>query len=281
MKTKNILFAITMAVTMSIPFIACKGDTEIQDQEYRNILKELMTDETVTASMNFSMEEQRTQLISILLSYGVEQSVAESETDKFMNEIMIDLNIEHFLPYCKKHLSLDELNELKKLYSNERYQELNRMCLEATMRGQASYLSAIQNAVTSFYWGNTPDPIARSGGYSDRYLALCGKYVQVTAADAMINNIMNLITENLGTTEDSKRIANGLSDYFKENITTLFANIYYGTLNEQDLNDLINYTQQPAMQKFLKANAERGMHMEEYMNMTSKKIEEFLGKFIK
>lgn len=146
---KRTLFLAMMLLTTPILPIACssEGNTAQQeekkekketqenlqgeDKEYAQILKDLMTDETVAAAMNMSMKETEDALVQMLTANGIERSEAEAKVDRFVNEIMVDLNIKHFLPYCKKHLTMQELKEVKEIYNNKEYQKLNSMTLEA------------------------------------------------------------------------------------------------------------------------------------------------------
>ena len=144
-----------------------------EDKEYAQILKELMTDETVAAAMNMSMKDTEDALVQMLTANGIERSEAEAKVSRFMNETMVDLNIKHFLPYCKKNLTMEELKEVKEIYSNKEYQKLNSMTLEAQMKHMRHLEATMSQAVISIMSGEAPEPVERNAGYSDRYMSLC------------------------------------------------------------------------------------------------------------
>ena len=247
-----------------------------EDKEYAQILKELMTDETVAAAMNMSMKETEDALVQMLTANGIERSEAEAKVDRFVNEIMVDLNIKHFLPYCKKHLTMQELKEVKEIYNNKEYQKLNSMTLEAQKKNMRHLEALMSQAVISIMSGEAPEPVDRNAGYSDRYMSLCKECLEVTNADMLVDNVLSQMSMAMGGNEESNKAIEALGKYFKENFATMYANMYYGTLNEEDLEKVIGYTKKPAMQKFMQANLERSKNLEGYINDVNSKVNEFI-----
>ncbi|MBQ3243412.1 MAG: hypothetical protein IJB01_02280 [Bacteroidaceae bacterium] len=291
---KRTLFLAMMLLTTPILPIACssEGNTAQQeekqekketlenlqgeDKEYAQILKDLMTDETVAAAMNMSMKETEDALVQMLTANGIERSEAEAKVDRFVNEIMVDLNIKHFLPYCKKHLTMQELKEVKEIYNNKEYQKLNSMTLEAQKKNMRHLEALMSQAVLSIMSGEAPEPVDRNAGYSDRYMSLCKECLEVTNADMLVDNVLSQMSMAMGGNEESNKAIEALGKYFKENFATMYANMYYGTLNEEDLEKVIGYTKKPAMQKFMQANLERSKNLEGYINDVNSKVNEFI-----
>lgn len=251
-------------------------DLQGEDKEYAQILKDLMTDETVAAAMNMSMKETEDALVQMLTANGIERSEAEAKVDRFVNEIMVDLNIKHFLPYCKKHLTMQELKEVKEIYNNKEYQKLNSMTLEAQKKNMRHLEALMSQAVISIMSGEAPEPVDRNAGYSDRYMSLCKECLEVTNADMLVDNVLSQMSMAMGGNEESNKAIEALGKYFKENFATMYANMYYGTLNEEDLEKVIGYTKKPAMQKFMQANLERSKNLEGYINDVNSKVNEFI-----
>lgn len=249
---------------------------ELLDEGYTRILKELMTDEIVAAAMNMSMKESEDALVQMLTANGIERSEAEAKVSRFMNETMVDLNIKHFLPYCKKHLTTQELKEVKEIYNNKEYQKLNSMTLEAQKKNMRHLEALMSQAVLSIMSGEAPEPVERNAGYSDRYMSLCKECLEVTNADMLIDNVLSQMSMAMGGNEESNKAIEALGKYFKENFATMYANMYYGTLNEEDLEKVIGYTKKPAMQKFMQANLERSKNPEGYINDVNSKVNEFI-----
>lgn len=247
-----------------------------EDKEYAQILKDLMTDETVAAAMNMSMKESEDALVQMLTANGIDRTEAEAKVSRFMNEIMVDLNIKHFLPYCKKHLTMQELKEVKEIYNNKEYQKLNSMTLEAQMKHMRHLEATMSQAVLSIMSGEAPEPVERNAGYSDRYMSLCKEFLEVTNADMLIDNVLSQMSMAMGGNAESNKAIEALGKYFKENFATMYANMYYGTLNEEDLEKVIGYTKKPAMQKFMQANLERSKNLEGYINDVNSKVNEFI-----
>lgn len=247
-----------------------------EDKRYAQILKDLMTDETVAAAMNMSLKETEDALVQMLTANGIERSEAEAKVSRFMNETMVDLNIKHFLPYCKKNLTMEELKEVKEIYNNKEYQKLNSMTLEAQMKHMRHLEATMSQAVISIMSGEEPEPVERNAGYSDRYMSLCKECLEVTNADMLVDNVLSQMSMAMGGNAESNKAIEALGKYFKENFATMYANMYYGTLNEEDLEKVIGYTKKPAMQKFMQANLERSKNLEGYINDVNSKVNEFI-----
>lgn len=293
MKKRTLFLAMMLLATSILP-IACssEGNTAQQeekqekketlenlqgeDKEYAQILKDLMTDETVAAAMNMSLKETEDALVQMLTANGIERSEAEAKVDRFVNEIMVDLNIKHFLPYCKKHLTMQELKEVKEIYNNKEYQKLNSMTLEAQKKNMRHLEALTSQAVLSIMSGEAPEPVERNAGYSDRYMSLCKECLEVTNADMLVDNVLSQMSMAMGGNEESNKAIEALGKYFKENFATMYANMYYGTLNEEDLEKVIGYTKKPAMQKFMQANLDRSKNLEGYINDVNSKVNEFI-----
>ena len=225
---KRTLFLAMMLLTTPILPIACssEGNTAQQeekqekketlenlqgeDKEYAQILKDLMTDETVAAAMNMSMKETEDALVQMLTANGIERSEAEAKVDRFVNEIMVDLNIKHFLPYCKKHLTMQELKEVKEIYNNKEYQKLNSMTLEAQKKNMRHLEALMSQAVLSIMSGEAPEPVDRNAGYSDRYMSLCKECLEVTNADMLVDNVLSQMSMAMGGNEESNKAIEAL-----------------------------------------------------------------------
>ena len=227
---KRTLFLAMMLLTTPILPIACssEGNTAQQeekqekketlenlqgeDKEYAQILKELMTDENVAAAMNTStiLKESNDALVQMLTANGIERSEAEAKVDRFVNEIMVDLNIKHFLPYCKKHLTMQELKEVKEIYNNKEYQKLNSMTLEAQKKNMRHLEALMSQAVLSIMSGEAPEPVDRNAGYSDRYMSLCKECLEVTNADMLVDNVLSQMSMAMGGNEESNKAIEAL-----------------------------------------------------------------------
>lgn len=285
MKTKvRFLTLILFAAFVSIVSCSSGNNTENsadnskEDAEYTAILKELMTNETVAEAMNLNMKESKDILVEMLTSRGVEQSEAEETVNTFINDILVDINIKYFLPYCKKYLTLDELKKVRELYNNAEYQRVNRQSLVANKNNMYYIESALSQAMNCILANVTPEPVERRIGYSDSYLALCNEYCKATHADAIVDNIIPQLAMAMGNNNESKRVANSLASYMKDNFDILLANMMYGSLNEEEIKTLISYTKKSEMQKFLKANMERSKNMDAYLNEVNAKYQEFIEK---
>ena len=250
-----------------------------EDKEYSAALKELLSDETVSAMMNNGSEELRENLVMILIQNGLERETAEAETDKFINEVVFDINIKHFMPYCKKHLTIEELGEMKKI--NAECHELNMMCLEASKKNEGYYENEINKAIMSIAVGDKPAKVERKANYSDRYLALCSEYAETSGATTMINSIMDQLSSMMGSSEEEKEVIKQFGVFIEENFNTMFANIYYGVLSEKDLEELVAYTKVPVVQKYVKAGTEYSKNMEGYAKEVMTKTEKFITEHSK
>lgn len=297
MKKRTLFLAMMLLATSILP-IACssEGNTAQQeekkeekkekketqenqqgeDKEYAQILKELMTDENVAAAMNTSMKDAEDALVQMLTANGIERSEAEAKVDRLMNETIEDLNIKHFLPYCKKHLTIQELKEVKEIYNTKEYQKLNSMTAEAQMKHMRHLEATMSQAAISIMSGEEPEPVERNAGYSDRYMSLCKEFIEVTNFDTLMDNFMSQMSMAMGGNEESNKAIEALGKYFKENLATMYANMNYGIINEEDLEKLIGYTKKPAMQKFMQANLERSKNLEGYINDVNSKVNEFI-----
>ena len=295
---KRTLFLAMMLLTTSILPIACssEGNTAQQeekkeekkekketlenlqgeDKEYAQILKELMTDENVAAAMNTStiLKESNDALVQMLTANGIERSEAEAKVSR-LNETIVDMNIKHFLPYCKKHLTMQELKEVKVIYNTKEYQKLNSMTTEAQIKHMRHLEATMYQAMKSIMSGEEPEPVERNAGYSDRYMSLSKECLEVINADMLIDNFLSQMSMAMGVNAESNK-AKALGKYFKENLATVCANLFYDTLNEEDLEKVVGYIKKPAMQKFMQANLERSKNLEGYINDVNSKINEFI-----
>ncbi len=248
-----------------------------EDKEYAQILKELMTDENVAAAMNTStiLKESNDALVQMLTANGIERSEAEAKVSR-LNETIEDLNIKHFLPYCKKHLTMQELKEVKEIYNTKEYQKLNSMITEAQMKHMRNLEATTFQAMISIMSGEEPEPVERNAGYSDRYMSLCKECLEVTNADMMIDNVLSQMSMAMGGNAESNKAIEAFGKYFKENLATVYANMCYDTLNEEDLEKVVGYTKKPAMQKFMQANLERSKNLEGFINDMNSKMKELI-----
>lgn len=252
-----------------------------EDKEYMRLLNELMMDETVSASINLSMQETGKELVSMLVSSGVEYNDAVARVRKFTEEIMIGINIRHFLPYCKKHLTIEELASIKELYGNEEFQRVNRLSLEAQGKSMRHLEKTMTQAVTSIIAGETPARVERSSAYDDSYLELCSSYSKAVKVNALMDNVAAMMSQAMGNDEKSNRIAQGLKEYIATNLDTMLANAYYGIFSKSDLENLISYIGKPEMQKFLEANHERSKHMDDYYKELTAHMKRFVEENMK
>lgn len=264
MKKVN-LFAILSLVFV---VLAC-GNTKKEEQEtneYGNVLKEMFSNEAIQKSMNFGLDEMKQNLVPTFLNMGLDQETAEAKIDNLMDNI-IDLYIEEMTPYVEKHMTLEELNSCCELYSNDKYQVVLNKGFDASAFNLDMHEQELryQEVVNAILMGEEPMPVARSAGYDDDYLALCNEYAAELEMDMMVEGFLNFFADNTpGIDSDvSQKLIEKYTRYMNENYGTELANIYYGYLDEQDINLMIEIAKKPEMKKFQEASKDFINNMDE------------------
>ena len=170
-------------------------------------------------------------------------------------------------PAFRKYVSLDDLNELERIYSDPRYEGMLQRSAKVISEVKqspeyAQFFTHFSAAMQTLAAGGTPEPLPAYASISKEYRQLFHTYyVESQIGEAMngaFKPILGMLEQSLienGSKNAETMVATVIS-YISDNMETLYLNIFSKTFTQNDLHLLIEASASPAQKHTMEATME-------------------------
>lgn len=170
-------------------------------------------------------------------------------------------------PAFRKYVSLDDLNELERIYSDPRYEGMLQRSAKLISEVKQSpeytqFITLFSAALQTLAAGGTPEPLPAYASISKEYRQLFHTYyVESQIGEAMneaFKPIVGVLEQSLidNGSKDAKSITASVVTYISDNMETLYLNIFSKAFTQEDLNLLIEASASPAQKHTMEATKE-------------------------
>ena len=170
-------------------------------------------------------------------------------------------------PAFRKYVSLDDLNELERIYSDPRYkgmlQRSAKVISEVKQSPEyAQFITYFSTAMRKIALGNKPEPLPVNASISEEYRQLFHTYyVESQIGEAMngaFKPILGMLEQSLieNGSKNAETMVATVASYISDNMETLYLNIFSKTFTQDDLHLLIEASASPAQKHTMEATKE-------------------------
>ena len=170
-------------------------------------------------------------------------------------------------PAFRKYVSLDDLNELERIYSDPRYEGMLQRSAKVISEVKqspeyAQFITHFSAALQTLAAGGTPEPLPVNASISEEYRQLFHTYyVESQIGEAMneaFKPIVGMLEQSLTDNgiKNAKTIVASVMTYISDNMETLYLNIFSKAFTQEDLNLLIEASASPAQKHTMEATKE-------------------------
>ena len=170
-------------------------------------------------------------------------------------------------PVFRKYVSIDDLNELERIYSDPRYQGMLQRSAKVLPEVKqspeyAQFITYFSTAMRKIALGNKPEPLPVNASISEEYRQLFHTYyVESQIGEAMneaFKPILGMLEQSLieNGSKNAETMVATVASYISDNMETLYLNIFSKTFTQDDLHLLIEASASPAQKHTMEATME-------------------------
>ena len=170
-------------------------------------------------------------------------------------------------PAYRKYVSLDDLNELERIYSDPHYQGMMQRSAKVLSEVKqspeyAQFITYFSTAMRKIALGNKPEPLPVNASISEEYRQLFHTYyVESQIGEAMngaFKPILGMLEQSLieNGSKNAETMVATVASYISDNMETLYLNIFSKTFTQDDLHLLIEASASPAQKHTMEATME-------------------------
>ena len=170
-------------------------------------------------------------------------------------------------PAFRKYVSLDDLNELERIYSDPRYEGMLQRSAKVISEVKQTpeytqFITHFSAALQTLAAGGTPEPLPAYASISKEYRQLFHTYYVESQIGEALNEAFKPAVKTLeqslidNGSKDAKSITASVVTYISDNMETLYLNIFSKAFTQEDLNLLIEASASPAQKHTMEATKE-------------------------
>lgn len=220
-----------------------------------------------------SSDVTSTQQLEEKLRPLIEQAIPDNPNEanillkRYVNTQLMSDIVDIFEPAFRRHISVEELQELARIYSNPRYAEIQNKMVTAFNNLQSSrefenLQASMGTAMQAIANGKKPQPYVMNMYVPEEYKEKFNHYYRASKMEELINqsfagvaDIINTQLRNNGVS-NAEQITTQLMEYLKGSMPSIMMQLVYRSLTESDLQMLIDASCSPAYQHTVDAVSE-------------------------
>ena len=236
----------------------------VQADAYRDALSEYLKKKNIAQEQEIYVE----MITPLAKQLFPDDEKATSALAEYFSSQLVDDIIDLNEPVYRKHMSIADLQELGKLYSDPRMADIEKRSAEIASAMQkseefAAYMQNIQTAFMEILSGNPmPEDMHLPAEISPAYYETFMQYYKNSRMDEMMNTSMRTVFEaaksmlQKNNLPDIDKKVQDLTDYSVRNIPNVVAMVMHKTITMDDLRLLSEVAAKPCAQRAAAAAVE-------------------------